>query len=160
MKLRLRACEERCLASRSAGAAEWPHLGPSAECPGGALRRGSGPPASPTWGGGWRGFPSVGPRGLRVRVWGHCAGRAQRPFVCRVVSRRKSLRGQGEANRCFRPLRRTTVGGVSVSASSLHARLACVPAGTKEGWEMVARDSGRERVEFQTPPEPRARAWG
>lgn len=39
-------------------------------------------------------------------------------------------------------------------------RLAYVPAGAKEGWEMVARDSGRERVEFQTPPEPRARAWG
>lgn len=45
------------------------------------------PPAPPTLrGGGWWSLPGARLRGLMVQVWGHCAGQAQRPFVCPVVS--------------------------------------------------------------------------
>lgn len=141
MKLRQRVCEERCLASRSAGRSCGVAASRSLRrvSRGGALRRDSGPPAPPTWVGGWRGFPSAGPRGLRVQVRGHCAGRAQRPFVCRVVCRPGGVCGaKGRLTGASRPLRRTTV-GVSVSAPT------CPPRQRRGGrWclESLAPESG------------------
>ena len=53
-----------------------------AQCSGGAAAPASGLPGRN--GGGDRPMPD--PQGFRVRVWRHCTGQTQGPFLCGVVS--------------------------------------------------------------------------
>lgn len=151
MKLRLRTCE-------MFGFALWQSRGVAAsrslpQCPGGALKRGSSPPSpADVGGGGWLGLPSAGLRGLMVQVWGHCAGQAQRPFVYRVVSQLGGVCGaEGRPTGTSRPPPEDHYWG----RQHLCAQM---PAGAKEEWEIVARESAvppsPTTTEFQTPWNP------
>lgn len=75
------------------------------------------------------------PRGFRMRIRRHCAGRPRPPFVCRVISGRgEVLGGEGRITGASCRVPSTTVGGFGVPAPTGHPR-------AEEGWEMAARGS-------------------